>query len=63
MDEVGRLTELERKVSTIVKAMKVLQRWIDIHEEITNDDTKLFDDLNERVTQLEIMVSPKRREK
>jgi len=53
MSEFGRISDLEEKVSKIIEGMKILQRWISIHEDITDDDTKLFDSLNERVTILE----------
>ena len=44
---------LDEKIEIIIKAMQVLQKWIDAHEKITDHDTNLFDNLNRRLQSLE----------
>ena len=59
MDEVSwgefdeRVGGLEEKVEKIVDAMKTLSRWVDTQQSMNDDETILFDSLNERVLQLE----------
>ena len=48
-----RLTELERKVEVITKALLKLQEWMDSVNEIQEIDQNLFDQLDERVTAIE----------
>lgn len=52
-----RVAELERKVEIMVRAMKVLQTWMDNSQEIGDIDQTLFDSLNERVLHLEVHSS------
>ena len=51
-----RIKELERKVETMTRALLVLQKWMDSINSIGDDDTELFQNLNDRILKLEILV-------
>lgn len=67
MDEVARkrIKELDRKVNGMLKAMKILSKWIKEQEAITKHDTNLFHSINRRLEHVEggWLVSRKKRDK
>jgi hypothetical protein len=57
-----KVAELERKVDLMQRALEVFKTWMECINEDGDLDQKIFDSLNERVTELEnrnIVIDPR----
>jgi len=52
-----RCAEIEEKIEKMVEAMQILSKWVDIQQGMNDDETRIFDSLNERILALEVCSS------